>query len=103
VAYSSKEWQKKLNDIWFKKPKGRPKKEEIEFICKNCGKIFKARAIKNKIRKYCNQECYSLNQRKVKNRPNKEQLLREIKESNYCAIGRKYGVSDNCIRKWLEI
>ena len=42
------------------------------------------------------------NNRKVKNRPSKEQLLKEIKETNYCAVGRKYGVSDNAIRKWLK-
>lgn len=40
--------------------------------------------------------------RKVKNRPSKEQLLQEIKETNYCAVGRKYGVSDNAVRKWLK-
>jgi len=28
--------------------------------------------------------------------------LKEIKETNYCAVGRKYGVSDNTIRKWLK-
>jgi len=40
--------------------------------------------------------------RKVKNRPSKEILLQEVKETNYCAVGRKYGVSDNSIRKWLR-
>ena len=40
--------------------------------------------------------------RKVKQRPSREQLLKEIEETNYCAVGRKYGVSDNTIRKWLK-
>lgn len=40
--------------------------------------------------------------RKVENRPSVEQLLKEIKETNYSAVGRKYGVSDNTIRKWIK-
>ena len=42
----------------------------------------------------------SLHSRKVQ-RPPYEQLLREIEESSYVAVGRKYGVSDNAIRKWI--
>jgi transposase-like protein len=38
--------------------------------------------------------------RKVE-RPSYEQLLREIEESSYVAVGRRYGVSDNAIRKWI--
>jgi transposase-like protein len=33
-------------------------------------------------------------------RPPYEQLVREIEELGYLAVGRKYGVSDNAIRKW---
>ena len=47
----------------------------------------------------CNS-CYSKSQRKVE-RPSKEQLLQEVKESSYLAVGKKYGVSDNSIRKWI--
>lgn len=41
--------------------------------------------------------------RKVK-RPTYEQFKKEFKELdyNYCAMGRKYGVSDNAIRKWIK-
>jgi hypothetical protein len=35
-------------------------------------------------------------------RPPYEQLMREIEESTYLAVGRKYGVSDNAIRKWVR-
>jgi transposase-like protein len=35
-------------------------------------------------------------------RPPHDQLLREIKATNYSAVGRKHGVSDNAIRKWLR-
>jgi transposase-like protein len=30
-----------------------------------------------------------------------EQLVAELEASNFLAVGRKYGVSDNAIRKWL--
>lgn len=39
--------------------------------------------------------------RKVE-RPPYEQLLNEIKELGYKGTGRKYGVSDNAIRKWIK-
>jgi hypothetical protein len=34
-------------------------------------------------------------------RPPYGQLIRELAETNYSAVGRKYGVSDNAIRKWV--
>jgi transposase-like protein len=30
-----------------------------------------------------------------------EQLLAEIEATSYVAVGRKYGVSDNAVRKWV--
>ena len=39
--------------------------------------------------------------RKVE-RPPYDQLLAEIAASGYCAVGRRYGVSDNAIRKWVR-
>jgi HNH endonuclease len=35
-------------------------------------------------------------------RPPYEQLMREIEETSYLAVGRNYGVSDNAIRKWVR-
>lgn len=63
------------------------------YYCK-CGNT------KLKNSKTCN-ECHSMNQRKVQ-RPDIDVLLTEINESNYSAVGRKYGVSDNTIRKWIK-
>lgn len=40
--------------------------------------------------------------RKVE-RPAYNDLIAELKKSNYLALGRKYGVSDNAIRKWIKI
>jgi transposase-like protein len=31
-----------------------------------------------------------------------DELLREIAESSYLAVGRRYGVSDNAVRKWVR-
>jgi len=67
--------------------------------CKNCGKEVSRRSKTG----FC-KDCYvlfyvSMN---IKNRPSKEQLLKEIEETNYCAVGRTYGVTDTAIRKWLK-
>jgi transposase-like protein len=35
-------------------------------------------------------------------RPPFEQLLAEIEATSYLAVGRKYGVSDNAVRKWVR-
>lgn len=45
--------------------------------------------------------CYHKTQRKVE-RPPINKLLQEVKETSYLAVGKKYGVSDNCIRKWIN-
>jgi len=94
------------------------RKENLRLLCPNCNsqtstfagrgskKEYRCKKCNNKICKSCKsrlcRNCSSLNQRKVKNRPNKEQLLQEIEESNFCIVGRKYGVSDNPVRKWLK-
>lgn len=39
---------------------------------------------------------------KVPNRPRFEILKNEIKELGYVGVGRKYGVSDNAVRKWAK-
>lgn len=45
--------------------------------------------------------CKGIKDRKVM-RPSCEKLFKEIDESNYVNVGRKYGVSDNTIRKWVK-
>ncbi len=49
---------------------------------------------------YCTK-CYK-SKRKVETRPDLETLQKEIKELGYRGTGRKYGVSDNSIRKWVR-
>ena len=46
--------------------------------------------------------CARLLSRKVKERPSLEQLLDDVGRMNIVDIGKKYGVSDNCIRKWIR-
>ena len=46
-------------------------------------------------------DCHLINSRKVE-RPSYEQLLEDKKEMNLVQIGKKYGVSDNCVRKWIK-
>ena len=66
--------------------------------CKECKKEISKGA---KLCMRCSSKKKNKRLRKVKNRPSQEQLLKEIEETNYCVVGRKYGVSDNAIRKWL--
>ncbi|XAI97426.1 homing endonuclease protein [Leptolyngbya phage Lbo-JY46] len=44
----------------------------------------------------------SYKQRKVKNRPSLYDLENDVKKLGYSGTGRKYNVSDNCIRKWIK-
>lgn len=66
--------------------------------CKNCGKRIQP---KNSRQLYCKSSCAKESQRRVK-RPNKQQLAKDIGSLSWTAIGRKYGVSDNAIRKWAK-
>lgn len=45
--------------------------------------------------------CSYFFKRKVE-RPNREILIEEVEKNGYCAVGRKYGVSDTTIRKWIK-
>ena len=40
--------------------------------------------------------------RRTVNRPPYEMLVKEIDELGYRGTGKKYGVSDNAIRKWVK-
>jgi hypothetical protein len=39
--------------------------------------------------------------RKVE-RPSYEQLMADVESMSLLAVGRKYGVSDNAVRKWIR-
>lgn len=71
--------------------------ENLRILCPNCNATLPTHGGKN--RKKINKTLIS--QRKVE-RPSYKQLKNEIKEIGYSATGRKYGVSDNAIRKWMK-
>lgn len=67
--------------------------------CQDCNiRIY----VKSKRCNECNRKNSIQYKRKVKNRPSVEQLLREVKETSYVAVGRKYGVADTTIKKWIK-
>lgn len=66
--------------------------------CGHCKKIF---APYESSAKFCSVECAAKGQRKAV-RPSKEELEKMIEEMSWCAIGRKYEVSDNAVRKWAR-
>lgn len=64
--------------------------------CKICNKKLK---YEQKI--YCSRVCSHKLQFRVI-RPDYAQLMKELYESNYTQVGKKYGVSDNAVRKWIK-
>lgn len=67
--------------------------------CSVCGKELKARTTKTGMCHSCFQKS-----RISPKRPSNEELLKVFSElnDNYSATGRVFGVTDNCIRKWLK-
>jgi len=97
------------------------KLENLKILCSNCHmqehnySNSKKKKTPNKIKemKTCQcgseinvrsimcEKCWGIKNRKVV-RPPFNQLLSEVREMGYSGTGRKYGVSDNTIRKWLN-
>jgi very-short-patch-repair endonuclease len=71
------------------------RRHKKEYICKYCGDICTWKKDRCK-------SCYQTQSRKV-DRPSVDQLKEDIENLGYSGTGRKYGVSDNSIRKWLKI
>jgi hypothetical protein len=78
--------------------------------CPDCGAEFRPRDARQR---YCSRACGQRRRdrprsRRPQSRPRKverppyEQLIREIAETSWSAVGRKYGVSDNAVRKWVR-
>jgi Zn finger protein HypA/HybF involved in hydrogenase expression len=99
--------------------------ENLRFICPNChaqtdnyaGKNIKRDTIaKHKVPKFCecgqkihyqssNCNTCAKQVRKLnimREKPSYEQLLEDLKTMSYVAVGQKYNVSDNAIRKWMK-
>lgn len=78
--------------------------------CRRCGRSFFPGRPEQR---YCSRECGTRWDRsplrgrpkpgtRRASRPSYEQLLAEIEAHGYCWVGRKYGVSDNAVRKWVK-
>lgn len=68
--------------------------------CVDCDKVICNAAIRCK---KCVGKITGLTRRAVKQRPSLDVLIKETSELGFCAVGRKYGVSDNAIRKWMGL
>lgn len=93
--------------------------ENLRIVCPNCNATLPTHCgknVKNKSKPTINKcdcgknisygailckECSDILQRKVK-RPLYKQLCSDVNLFGYSATGRKYGVSDNSIRKWVK-
>jgi hypothetical protein len=83
--------------------------ETADRECLRCGKPFSPSYARQR---YCSRECGRRAPRPNRGVPNPalrrttrpphDALLREIAATSYSAVGRKYGVSDNAIRKWVR-
>jgi hypothetical protein len=76
--------------------------------CALCGDQFRPKYWNNR---YCSGRCGTHGRQQLGvpqpggrrvTRPPGKQLLAEVLEMGYLAVGRKYGVSDNAVRKWLR-
>ena len=79
-------------------------------ICPSCEQPFAPAHIRHR---YCSQKCWGTvaaglyrgtehpETRKV-DRPSYEQLQTDLRSMSFVAVGRRYGVSDNAVRKWLR-
>lgn len=97
--------------------------ENLRILCPNCNATLPTHCGKNNRKnkcqkcsvninhngKYCRNCFYetlkgkpSFSTRKVKNRPTEIQIIKDVNELGYRGTGKKYGVSDNAVRKWLK-
>lgn len=86
---------------------GRKNKFE-ERTCLGCGRTFVVRRVEQD---FCSRQCGTRHDRgrrephpetrKVQ-RLSYEQLMADVESMSFVAIGRKYSVSDNAVRKWIR-
>jgi transposase-like protein len=99
--------------------------ENLRIVCPNCAATLDTHCGRNKIKRcegcrtnfrptfsrqrYCCVACHKRALHGVgrpanrkRKRPPYAQLLAELAASSYRAVSRKYGVSDNTLRKWVR-
>jgi hypothetical protein len=75
--------------------------------CLHCGQQFIPKYASHR---YCSQICGTRSkgprkprpERRKVDRPSYEQLMADVQSMSFLAVGRKYGVSDNAVRKWIR-
>ena len=76
--------------------------------CLHCGNAFIPKYASHR---YCSQMLWHRTskgpraprpERRKVERPSDEQLMEDVASMSFLAIGRKYGVSDNAVRKWIR-
>jgi hypothetical protein len=100
--------------------------ENLQIVCPNCAATLETHCGRNNriepkprqcllcstdfipkypTHRYCSHECGARRPkpelRRVA-RPPYEELLTDVQATSFVAVGRKYGVSDNAVRKWLR-
>jgi hypothetical protein len=78
----------------------------VDQLCERCGTVFRPKTAR---RRFCSRECGMRWERRGRPRPGArkvqrppyEVLVREVEALGWSAVGRKYGVSDNAVRKWV--
>jgi len=90
--------------------------KNLQIVCPNCNATLlthcrgksglekiKQKELVRKNKKISNKQILNFKKKRKVERPPHKELIREIKNTSYLAVGRKYGVSDNAIRKWVKI
>jgi len=84
---------------------GNKRRVLVDRSCEACDLTFRPRYARQR---FCSQVCAHKRERGIPKptlrrveRPPYEQLIAEVKELGFSAVGRRYGASDNAIRKWI--
>lgn len=96
--------------------------ENLELLCPNCHALTDTYRGKNKAYKKkkktcvdCDTSIYKTSTRcnkcahkhkwllNINNRPSLEQLKKDLLNSTYVSVGKKYNVSNNTVKKWLKL
>lgn len=70
--------------------------------CDGCGGSFRPSFARQQ---FCSRACAASRPRPAKRkveRPDRDRLAAEVSALGYCGVARRYGVSDNAVRKWMR-
>jgi len=84
--------------------------ENLRIVCPNCNATLDTHCGKQKSKLKKDEYRKIMNDKKIQNylskrmvdRPEYSVLINEVNNFGYSETGRKYGVSDNAIRKWIK-